>query len=47
MDITDGLSAEEIEELRELADEPEMDNSVSEEEFKKLTERWRTKQTDK
>ena len=42
VDITDDLSSEDLEELKMLASEPEMDNTVSEEEFKRLTDRWRT-----
>lgn len=43
VDITDDLSSKDLAELKMLADEPEMDNTVSEEEFKRLTHRWRTK----
>ena len=43
IDITDGLSPEEIEELQELANEPDTKDSLSEEEFKQLTDRWRTR----
>ena len=43
IDITDGLSPEEIKELPELANEPDTKDTISEEEFKQLTDRWRTK----
>lgn len=43
IDITDGLSPEEIKELQELANEPDTNDTLSEEEFKQLTDRWRTR----
>ncbi|MEJ7683550.1 MAG: hypothetical protein WKG06_37975 [Segetibacter sp.] len=43
VDITDDLSAEDLDELRELANERDTKDSLSEEEFKQLTDRWRTK----
>ncbi len=39
IDITDGLSPEEIEELQELANEPDTKDTLSEDEFKQLTDR--------
>ncbi len=43
IDITDGLSPEDLKELRELANEPDTKDTLSEEEFKQLTDRWRTR----
>lgn len=43
IDITDGLSSGEIEELQELANEPDTKDTLPEEEFKQLTDRWRTR----
>ena len=42
-DITDELTPYELNELITLANEPSDKNSVSLEEYKKATERWRTK----
>lgn len=42
-DITDELSQLQIEELEVLANEDASENSHSYEEFKKATEKWRTK----
>ncbi len=39
IDITDGLSPEEIEELQKLANEPDTKDTLSEDEFKQLTDR--------
>jgi len=43
VDITDGLSAEDLDELQELANEPDTKDTLSEGEFKQLTNKWRTK----
>jgi hypothetical protein len=43
IDITDGLSEEEIDELRKLSNEPDTDNALTEAEFHELTAKWRTK----
>lgn len=40
-DITDGLSKEDIEELRVLSNEPDDINTVTEDEYKQLTDKWR------
>jgi hypothetical protein len=42
-DITDGLSESEVEELENLANEPDDVNVTSQEEFKQLTDKWRSK----
>ncbi len=39
IDITDGLSSEEIEELQKLANEHDTKDTLSEDEFKQLTDR--------
>jgi succinate dehydrogenase flavin-adding protein (antitoxin of CptAB toxin-antitoxin module) len=40
-DITDGLSDEELEELRQLIEEPDDKDTMTWEEYKKATEKWR------
>ena len=40
-DVTDGLSADEIAELRELVLEPDDKDTVTWDEFKKVTVEWR------
>ena len=42
-DVTDDLSPEEIGELRSLSEEPDMSETINEEEFVKTTARWRTR----
>lgn len=42
-DITDGLSDEQIRELKELSEEDETKDSISLEEFKSVTQQWRIK----
>jgi hypothetical protein len=42
-DITDELSSEDLEELKNLLNEPFGDEIESYEEFKKAIDRWRTK----
>src|SRR3978361_1344746 len=42
-DVTDGLSLEDFAELKELAEEPAERDTISMEEFKAATQRWRTK----
>jgi hypothetical protein len=42
-DITDGLSESEVEELENFANEPDDVNLISQEEFKQLTDKWRSK----
>ncbi|MBA4141362.1 MAG: hypothetical protein H0X70_12875 [Segetibacter sp.] len=42
-DITDGLSAEDIDELRMLSNEPDTTNTLTEDEFNQLTAKWRTR----
>lgn len=42
-DVTNGLSAEDIDELRELSIEEENADSLTEDEFKQLTDKWRTR----
>ncbi|MDI9364957.1 MAG: hypothetical protein QM541_08395 [Flavobacterium sp.] len=42
-DITDSLSKEDFEELSNLMKEPFGENTVSLDEYKKATARWRTK----
>jgi hypothetical protein len=42
-DITDELTPTELEELKLLASETTHENTVSLDEFKKATDRWRTK----
>lgn len=43
VDITDDLSSEDLEELQELTNEPDTKDTLSEDEFKQLTDRWRTR----
>ncbi len=42
-DITDGLSSYQIDELISLAQEPSDKDTVTEEEYRKATGKWRTK----
>ncbi len=42
-DITDGLSKKDFDELKVIAEEPFDKDTVSEEEFKQIFSRWRTK----
>lgn len=42
-DITDALSESELEELKNVANEPDDLNVISQEEFKQLTDKWRLK----
>ena len=42
-DVTDELTAYELNELVTLANEPSENNTVSVDEFRKVTESWRTK----
>ena len=42
-DVTDDLPDEDKEELKRLAEEPDANETLSEEEFIKATSRWRTK----
>ena len=42
-DITDNLTAYQLKELISLSEEPDGKDIVSEDEFKKVTDKWRTK----
>ena len=42
-DITDGLTAYQMDELIPLAQEPSDKDTISEDEFRKATWKWRTK----
>jgi hypothetical protein len=42
-DITDGLNKAQLKELKELAEEDDLKNTISLEEFKRATQKWRTK----
>jgi len=42
-DITDKLSEDQLKELKELAEEPDKKDTQSLEDYKKATDRWRTK----
>jgi len=42
-DITDKLSEDQLKELKELAEEPDKKDTQSLEDFKKATDKWRTK----
>lgn len=41
-DITDDLSDEDLSELKRLAAEPDIEDTLSEDQFVKATARWRT-----
>jgi hypothetical protein len=43
IDITDGLSAEQLKELEQLAAEPAEKDTMNLNEFNKATNKWRTK----
>ena len=43
MDSTDGLSEKQLKELKALSEEDEIKNTDSLDEFKKTTDKWRTK----
>ena len=43
VDITDKLSEEQLKELKELAEEDDKKDTQSLEDFKKATDKWRTK----
>lgn len=43
VDITDGMSVTELSELESLVSEPSDKDVVTEDEYKKATDRWRTK----
>lgn len=43
VDITDGLTPYQLKELETLVNEPSDKDVVTEEEYKKATEKWRTK----
>jgi hypothetical protein len=43
VDVTDGLSAEQLKELEELATEPGEKDSMTLNEFNKATDKWHTK----
>lgn len=43
IDVTDGLSAEQLKELEELATEPDQKDSMTLNEFNKATSKWRIK----
>lgn len=42
-DVTEGLSEEDLQELKTIAEEPFDKDTISEEEFKQQVARWRTK----
>jgi hypothetical protein len=42
-DITDKLNSDQLKELKELAEEDDTKNTESLDEFKKATDKWRTK----
>lgn len=43
VDVTDGLSVEQLKELEELATEPVEKDTMTLKEFNKATDKWRTK----